>query len=403
MRRVGSVMCAGDAMSSGAVALIADFAAMDFGGPFRAIADWIAAQWAIIASGITSARQTIDPIVWLVGSIAALVPGSFAIYQWLYYRRSRLPQRFKEMLEVEEVRLKKARQALLERIQRPESVKPFTAPIFVVPSMAKAMRKLKWVGSMNGNALPVADVNLQSALDEIQQRMQWCDDQRSSHKRQQATAYLLKGAIAAARADKERTAGQDAVARDREALGCFQKALETDSHDIEALEYVAHQHRILGEIDNAISSYQTLADQTDGPEPGKALVRMRALRYLGEMFERKFDAARVQLNLNTAKNHLTAALNIMPEVARDTLLEAFTHRWLGSVEDKKGTARLWQQEFDAADRIFAGLISRHKDMAEAQAGLEEVKQLRAAAINRRKDGAAPTPIPTESSALSPAT
>ena len=177
----------------------------------------------------------------------------------------------------------------------------------------------------------------------------------------------------------------------------------TSDYSDRLLEYVAHQHRILGEIDNAISSYQTLADQTDGPEPGKALVRMRALRYLGEMFERKFDAARVQLNLNTAKNHLTAALNIMPEVARDTLLEAFTHRWLGSVEDKKGTARLWQQEFDAANRIFAGLISRHKDMAEAQAGLEEVKQLRAAAINRRKDGAAPTPVPTESSALSPAT
>ena len=31
------------------------------------------------------------------------MPGAFAIYQWRYYRRSRLPQRFKEMLEDEEM------------------------------------------------------------------------------------------------------------------------------------------------------------------------------------------------------------------------------------------------------------------------------------------------------------
>ena len=390
-------------MSSGASSLIADIALMDVGSFFKAVVDWIAGQWALVASGITSARQTIDPIVWLVGSVAALVPGSFAIYQWLYYRRSRLPQRFKEMLEDEEHRLDKARQVLMEQIQHPESIKPFTAPIFLVPSMAKAMRKLRWASSTNSKSLPAADANLQAALDEIQLRMQWCDDQRSNHQRQRATAYLLKGAIAAARAEKERVTGGDAVARDKEALACFQKALENDRYDIEALEYVAHQHRILGDIDSAIESYQALADQTDGPDPSTALIRMRALRYLGEMYERRYDLNHVASDLRLAKTNLELAFANMPEIARDTLLDGFTHRWLGSVEDKKGTARLWQQEFATAERIFSDLQLRKKDMAQAKAGQEEVKQLRSAAINRRIDTveAVPALTPVDAAILEP--
>ena len=371
-------------MQAGAISLVVFGQSLDLQQILIVTVDWVQTHWAPIADAINSARPSVEPIIWVAGAILALVPGTVAIYKWLYYRRSRLPQRFEEMLVEEEDRLKTARKVLLERIQHPESIKPFKAPIFVEPSLAKAMRALKWVGWWNGKALSTADEKLKSALDEIEGRMRSWDDHRSHQLEQQATALLLRGAIAAASAEKERAAGKDGDARNREALGYFLKALEIDATDIEALEYAAHQHRMLGEVDDAIEFYDRLAEHTEKPGAEMALVRMRALRYKGEMYERRFDSEQVALDLTRAKESLERALETMPQIARGELIEAFTRRWLGSVEDKKNTATLWRAQYGTAETIFLDLIRRRKHVREAEAGLEEVRTLRDAAVKRRE-------------------
>jgi tetratricopeptide (TPR) repeat protein len=393
-------------MELGVVFLNFDLQSFDlqefFGSMFASLKTW----WASVAAAINAARPTVEPIIWVAGSVLALVPGTFAIYKWLYYRRSRLPQRFEEMLLQEERRLKNARLVLLERIQRPESIKPFKAPIFVVPSLAKALRALNWMSWWNSKSLDVADQNLKSALSEIELRLQKWDDNRAHQREQLATALLLRGAIAAARAEKDRAEGMDGDARNREALSLFSKALEIDPTDIEAMEYAAHQHRMLGELDLATALYERLAEQSNRPGTDMAMVRMRALRYQGELFFRKYEVDGFAATLNNrARPPLLEALNIMPQVARGELIEAFARRWLGEVEDERDTAALWVTQYNEAERIFQDLIIRGKDVNEARAGLQEIRTLRDKATRRRQatvaDNQRPEP-PLASAGLPPA-
>ena len=362
---------------------------------FSRFVAWMIGKWSALVDAINRAKPTVEPIIWVVGSLLALFPGSFAIYKWLYFRKSRLPQRFQEMLVIEEKRLKDARSNLLKQIERPESIKPFKAPIFVEPALAKALRAMNWVswrnrwwfGWGNGRALEAADKNLKVSLDEIDTRMQDWERQRSKHLGQRATALLLRGAIAAAEAEKMRVAGRDGNTRSRDALGYFLQALEIDPADVEAIEYAAHQHRMLDDVDGAIELYERLVSSANKNDPENALIRTRARRYLGEMYERKSNGSPTdrskRTNLDEAKKILELALTEMPQLARGELLEAFIHRWLGTVENKRETRTLWQPKFDAAEMIFSELIRRQKDVQEAEAGLEEVRRLRAEASARR--------------------
>ena len=89
-------------------------------------------------------RSTLDPAFWLFGSLLALVPGSFAIYNWWYYHKSRLQKRLEQYLEQAEKRLRKDARIALRRIIEPRApFKPLKTPVFVRPTLVKAMRKLK--------------------------------------------------------------------------------------------------------------------------------------------------------------------------------------------------------------------------------------------------------------------
>lgn len=362
---------------------------MDVGASASEILDWLKNGWGTVSTRVENARKVVEPVMWVAGSILALVPGTVAIYKWIYYRYSRLPYRFDDMLKKEEHRFKTARTSLLSSFQRPTPIKPFKAPIFVVPELAKAMRQLKWARWRNGRTLPSADTNLDAALSEITKQMEYWEKHQANYKRQQAAAYLLKGAIAAAKGQKAAAADKDGDVHHRTALTNFLQALAIDETDNEALEYAAHQHRILQETDDAKKLYSRLAELTDKPEPDSILIRMRALRYSGEMNERQYDATQVAQRLTDAKNQLDEALRIIPATARGELDHAFIHRYLASVEDKRGAVQLPLTHCNDAERIYLDLIRRKKDAAEAEAGLVDIRKLRKEIIARRSTAAAP--------------
>lgn len=348
------------------------------------LSNWLSAHWDPVVAWVNVTRPKVDPIVWIVSILVGFVPGTFAIYKWLYYRRSKLPQRFEEMLLEEEYRLKDVRVRLIRQLERPESIKPTTAPIFLVPALARALRALGWVSWWKAKALNAAESNLQMAISDIDKRLKGWDENRAHHLRQKAAAFLLSGAIAAANAEVERAAGRDGAAKHRVALNFFLKALEIDSTDIEALEYVGHQYRILGDYDSAIERYEQLAELANKPSPDMQLVKVHALRYQGELFERKYDVDGIASNLGRARKCLSDALDAMPQIAHGELVEAFIYRWLGSTEDKRNTAMLWRQHYDKALNIFSSLIERGREIQQAEAGAEEVKGLRERALERRQ-------------------
>lgn len=343
---------------------------------------------------IAAWKPVVDPFIWFFGSLLAIIPGSFAIHKWLYYGRTRLPQRYEEMLRVEEKRLHDARTALRQQIERPESITPFKAPIFLEPALKDALASLRWFRLWQRKDLGTADRKLEVAIGEIRNRLEEWENHRAHQLRQKAAAHLLRGAIAAANAEKARKRGEDSDQHSRDALSHFLAAVAVHDADVEALEYAAHQHRLLGEIDEAIALYARMTEHASGPEPEMALSRMRALRYHGEMLERKYDATNKKTHLDAGKALLETALKNMPQAAKGELLEAFTRRWLGSTEDKRNTATLWSAEYDKAERIFLDLIRRGRHRQEAEAGLAEVVRLREAAIARRAAGPGPDIDPT---------
>jgi hypothetical protein len=363
----------------------ADAAALDVSGVFNGLSDLINTKLVRVSSWIASIKHTVEPVTWLLGSFLALVPGSFAIYKWIYYRYSRLPERLDDMLEKEELRLRDARKHLLGIMEKPTPRKAFETPMFVVPSLGRALRIMRWARWRNGSSLVSADESLQAALDDIGSQLKYWERKHSNYLRQQATAYLLKGAIAAANGSKDKNTGKDGLEHNREALIAFSKALEIDESDAQALEYVAHQQRILGMFDEAFQNYSRLSQLMTGPEPESALVRMRTLRYMGEILEKKYDATEIMARLITAKQTLQDALANVPTIARDDLDHAYVHRVFASVEMKRKALGSAKFQSERAERIFLDLIRRKRHVKEAEVGLIEVRSLMET-INRLQNG-----------------
>lgn len=382
-------------MSAGLWIAIADQVSTTWSINFSGVSDAISTQLDSVSAWIASIKKTVEPILWLLGSFLALVPGSIAIYKWIYYRYSRLPERLDDMLELEERRLKDARAHLLRIIERPRPHKDFKTPIFVVPALGRALRQMKWAKWKSGRNLNPAINSLDSALDDLDRQLKYWDGKHANFLRQQATAYLLKGAIAAANgANRKKVNGKDGLEHNREALVCFLKALDIDASDHEALEYAAHQQRILGMVDEAYESYKALEAMTAKPGPEFAIIRVRALRYMGEMLEKKFDMSNIQLRLTEAKAKLSQALSIVPTIARDELDHAFVHRALAGVELKRRpnpSLSFAEGQCVSAERIFLELVRRRKDTEEAEAGLAEVRQIKDAISKLRNASADEVP------------
>jgi hypothetical protein len=318
-------------MEADAWRLLADVPFVDVGWWLELARTWIVEQWAEFTLKVEALRKVLDPVIWIVGSGLALVPGSYVIYKWWYYRESRLPDRLADFLNDDEKRLHTARNVLFRNLERPSLSKSASAPIFLEPSMEAAMRHLRWSNWWSWRALAGADHNLEAALKEIESQMGFWEKQHAHYKRQEAAAHLLRGAIAAGGASAE---------DHKRALGHFLRALAIDNNDIEALEYAAHQRRVLSEIDDALVDYDRLARLTNKPGAEFASVRTKALRYAGEMLEQKYEKEGVRSNLDKARVRLRQALQELPAPTRGELDHAAICEVLGRVEDKRGTTNL---------------------------------------------------------------
>ena len=299
------------------------------------------------------------------------------------------------MLEKEEQRLRTAREHLLKALNQPSPVKSFTAPIFVVPTLGRTLRKLKWSLLRNGRGLKQADESLEGTLTEIEQQMRYWADKHANYRRQQATAYMLRGAIAAANASRRSI--KDSKDLNLAALNFFKQALDIDPNDRQALEYAAHQQRIFEYLDEAQANYEVLLRLTEGPETDDALIRMRAHRYIGEILEKKHEKTGVAQRLSEATTALNSALQHVPVPARDGLEHAYICRTLASVQAKRGQVG-WLSTARNAERMFLMLGQRrdHKrEAAKAHAELRNFIASRTGSITQPQIAVEPASQPVD--------
>jgi hypothetical protein len=200
-------------------------------------------------------REHIQAIIGLAGL-------SFGIWKWWYFREQVLHKRLAEYLESEDHRLTQARHEVLEAINRPGPRRSFAEPLFAVKPLQKVLRKKNWDRVVGAPGIEIgAEKQLAAALKTLTRRLEVAREQLDQLHAQQATAYLMRGAIASARAGEALYNGS-AVRLDRKALNEFRSLLQVPGHedDIEAREYEAHQLRRLGLHQQALDAYQQVEE-----------------------------------------------------------------------------------------------------------------------------------------------
>ena len=135
---------------------------------------------------------------------------SFGVWRWWYYRESVLHKRLQEYLAEQDRRLHQARTYVLEAILRPGPRREFADPLFAVGPLRRLLRQRRWNSAIGfGKVETNADRSLNRALRQIERRLGIAVCALTSLRSQMASAYILKGAIASARASQARDSLQE--------------------------------------------------------------------------------------------------------------------------------------------------------------------------------------------------
>lgn len=232
-------------------------------------------------SGAIYAEQVIRFLFSWGKEIIGLLGGTYGILKWWYYREAALHKRLETYLEREDARLKSARRDVLYTLARPGERRTFYEPKFAVSPLRKILRRrrldARWSWGLPERA---ADRTLTDALKQIGRRSEVLEKTQQSYREQAITAYILKGVVAALRA--QRSPSKEALYR-TEALHEFRTALAIpgQDHRLFVMEQIAHQLRCLGMLEEAAEAYTSLLGEVEERLTGKArdLARAQALKW----------------------------------------------------------------------------------------------------------------------------
>ena len=302
--------------------------------------------WAAIVAQIVPGVEASKVLSVLV----PLAPAAYGILiKWRNSGYRRL-DRLEEFLAEQEKRVTGARAQLSALAQIPSPDKAINKPIFDSRKLGQALRRMHWgFGSAATNALD-------GAVEISGERAKLASAQRKDHEQRKALAHLLLGARAAS---KNFSDANERNAMRSKALAEFDKALQINPEDAQALEYSG---LILLEIANPAGALERFTELVSLRESAGGADLARAYRLQASAYE----------NLSTplngsANNALSSAIQHLPP--NDPLELAMTHEHQGQVRMKMKNANL------AANRSFQKALTSYqsmKDTREGKAGLERV-------------------------------
>lgn len=247
-------------------------------------------------------------------SIVGLVGVTFGFWRWWRYREHILHKRLAEYIAERDRRLDEGTRGIIDLIQRPAPGQQFKEPSFVDKDLNVVLRERNW--DKPAYALSVAkssDLSLGRAIDSIKRRLTIAEDQLASLRLQLASAYAIRGTIAASMAGR----GTD-VEMNEQALSYFRSALALPGHenDFELRELEAHQLRKLG-LAGADDAYAKLCGLADALTPvrRRAISFARAKRYLSEVMRPYAPLAANQMmrSSHEEQDHFPGALKIISD------------------------------------------------------------------------------------------
>jgi tetratricopeptide (TPR) repeat protein len=303
----------------------------------------------------------------IVGVGITLLGGAYGIYQKFYFAEARMHVRLKEFQEKEESRLNDSNKHVSKFVLKPSPNRDFESPIFTDKALGRVVKEMNWVKKRK------IDESLEEQLAQLEEQLDLSAKQKRGYERRKAQAYLLKGAVAAARgAAKNDTAGRNDD--NLEALECFQKAFKlSGKKDPEALEYIGHQQVRLGNQNAALETFQQLEKMPPTEGQDAALRQARALKFQAEVYEWK----RPQPYWAKANLALMKAVNILPDGAPH-LERAEINEMHGRVREKQRAFIKATRSYNDAEIWYLKVIDSENSDAEevqaAEAGLKRVRE-----------------------------
>ena len=316
---------------------------------------------------VERAFPSLETLAKLAGLAITLLSGAYAIYQKIYFAEFNMKTRLREFLERQELRLNESNKYLAKALLRPNPDRDLESPIFTSKTLKPALKRFNWIKRRS------LDGSLEKKLADLSEQLELSNKRQDGYKRHMAQAYLLKGAIAAARAPEAAVEGGVEARNDYnvEALQYFQKAFElSDEKDTEALEYVGHQQVRLGNYGVALQTFKRLEEMYT--RTGTPLDQARALKFQAQVCE-----FRQPPRPHPANAILGAALTVLPADAPD-LEKAEIHEMRGRVHVKCGHLPAAKRSYEEAHFWYQRIINQKRseneeEVSAAQAGLPRVR------------------------------
>lgn len=231
--------------------------------------------------------QILDAARQHLGNLVALGVFCFGIWKWWVHRQRILHQRLSEYLNESDVRLLGGRTYVLDAIQRPGPGQKFGMPLFVGQPLRNVLRERNWHRPSVANSVEKsADWELVKTIDGVRGQLEIAKRTVGSLQLQIATANILRGAIASASAEREKS---DSSAINLVALNHFRSALDVPEHEecVLAKELEAHQLRKLGYMPQALSAYEDVERLAPrfGDLKTQRMTVARSKRYQAELIQ----------------------------------------------------------------------------------------------------------------------
>lgn len=245
-------------------------------------------------------------------SIVGLIGVTFGFWRWWRYREHILHKRLAEYLAERDRRLADGTRGIIELIQRPAPGQRFKDPIFIDADLQVVLRERNWDKPVY--ALGVAkssDVSLSRAIESLKLRLETAGKDLASIRQQLASAYAIRGTIAASMARRHQS--EEMHSR---ALSYFRSALALPGHeaDFTLRELEAHQLRKLG-LASAAQAYANLYSLSEALQPprARAIASARAKRYLSETMRPSAPMAASQMMRanEDGQSHYPGALELI--------------------------------------------------------------------------------------------
>lgn len=321
--------------------------------------------------GVNSA--SVDTALKVVGLGFTAIFGMLAFLKGWHYAEINLPSRLVELID----RIKS------DHLQdRAVFLSPYSSRNLRAESAPSAHQGLlhRFLNIFRADPTQKSLQRLLGSVDSLDRDTQVLTAKLEVCKAQRITAHLLRGSQLAAEA---RSKAQDSAAQfsqNEAAMAEFEKALELNGNDLDALEHAARQAKFMN---SRVSMLRDLVTMERAAQDQKRPARhARALRFQAEIMEERSN----KKALKDARIKLDSALKALdakdaPDTGTEKPFElALVNEQLGSLHLRRKTLTLVGGHLDDAEQLYKKLPA-----PEGPAGMLRIEKLRAL-LSRAQQG-----------------